>query len=82
MGAVAGGVIASLGSLRLPWLLTGIGCLLITALPLRALSNAGVDRAIADADADADEADRARLPQPAPAGGHAPPPDPPAPAAR
>jgi MFS family permease len=80
MGAVAGGVIASLGSLRLPWLLTGIGCLLITALPLRALSNAGVDRAIADADAD--EADRARLPQPAPAGGHAPPPDPPAPAAR
>jgi MFS family permease len=49
-GAVAGGVLASIGGLRLPWLGCGLGCLAVSAWMMRRLTNADLDRAVADAD--------------------------------
>lgn len=51
VGAVAGGAIASLAGLRLPWLLCGIGCFLMAAATLRRLGNNAVGQALAAADA-------------------------------
>jgi MFS family permease len=50
IGAVVGGVAANLAGLRLPWLLCGIGCLLMAAATTRRLGNDVVDSALAAAD--------------------------------
>jgi MFS family permease len=50
IGAVVGGAAASLAGLRLPWLLCGIGCLLMAAATTRRLGNHAVDSALAAAD--------------------------------
>ena len=46
MGALAGGVLASLGGLRLPWLLFGAGMLVISQVTARRLTNDAVDEAV------------------------------------
>ncbi|MGH3678806.1 MAG: MFS transporter [Natronosporangium sp.] len=63
IGAVAGGAVASLGGLRLPWLVFGVGFLLTSALTLCRLRS--IDRAAppqdAGGDADGDD-DQAEVP--------------------
>ncbi|MGH3679861.1 MAG: MFS transporter [Natronosporangium sp.] len=50
VGAVAGGAIGSAVGLRLPWLLCGIGCLLIAAATARRIGDREVNRALAEAE--------------------------------
>jgi MFS family permease len=47
VGAIVGGAIASVAGLRLPWLLCGVGCLLMAAGTTRRLSNEVVNHALA-----------------------------------
>lgn len=47
VGALTGGAVASAVDLRLPWLLCGLGCLLISALTVGRLDNKVIDRAVA-----------------------------------
>jgi MFS family permease len=51
LGALAGGAIATVGGLRLPWLVAGAGCLIAVGLKARRLRNEVLDRAVAEADA-------------------------------
>ncbi|MPZ25180.1 MAG: MFS transporter [Micromonosporaceae bacterium] len=57
VGAVAGGAVASVGGLRLPLVIFGLGCLVLGGLAGSRLTNQVVDRAVAEADSDADAAD-------------------------
>ena len=50
IGALAGGVLASLGGLCLPWLLFGTGMLVISQVTARRLTNDAVDEAVGSAD--------------------------------
>jgi MFS family permease len=50
VGAFAGGALASVGGLRLPWLLFGAGLLVVSALTARRLTNDVIDEAIDSAD--------------------------------
>jgi MFS family permease len=50
VGALAGGALASIGGLRMPWLIFGTGMLLISLLAARRLTNDVIDEAIGSAD--------------------------------
>jgi MFS family permease len=50
LGSLAGGAIATVGGLRLPWLICGVTSLLATAWLMRGLRNEVVDRVVAEAD--------------------------------